>query len=171
MIGESSIGDGRRIITHTNAWIEPFRTTAIYTANAGGDITEMSLLNLGSITPQKTTNKVLASFDICGEAGNYLQGFVLLRNGVALENATGDDRWEVTSMLAYEAAYASTPQSTSINFTDHSPLVVPSVYSLGLRSTLNAYANSFYLNRPVASTGASGQPNTCSESRITEYVT
>jgi hypothetical protein len=147
-----------------------------YSAATSGDGTTISALS-ASITPISATNRIICKWMICGEVGGDSNTVWLIhRNGALIttageegRNSVSNNRWVGFAPTPYDVDFASTPFSLGIQYSQIAGTTSTITYSPAIRAS-SATATTFYLNRPISSTGADSYENTVSTCVLYEVV-
>lgn len=147
-----------------------------YSAAASGDGTTVSALS-ASITPISATNRIICNWIICGEVGTSSDVVWLIhRNGALIttageegRNNVSNNRWVGFAPTPYEPDFASTPFSLSIQYSQIAGTTSTITYSPAIRGS-GSSVNTFYLNRPVSSSGTDNYENMVSTGILYEVV-
>ena len=147
-----------------------------YSAAASGDGTTISALS-ASITPISATNRIICKWMICGEVGASSDCVWLIhRNGALIttageegRNSISNNRWVGFAPTPYDPDFTSTPFSLGIQYSQIAGTTSTITYSPAIRGS-GATALTFYLNRPINSTGADNLENAVSTCILHEVV-
>jgi hypothetical protein len=147
-----------------------------YSAAITGDGTTVSALS-ASITPTSSTSRIICNWMICGEVGGDSNTVWLIhRNGALIttageegRNSVSNNRWVGFAPTPYDVDFASTPFSLGIQYSQIAGTTSTIIYSPAIRSS-SATATTFYLNRPISSTGQDVYENMVSTCVLYEVV-
>ena len=145
-----------------------------YSAATSGDGTTVSALS-ASITPKRSTNRIICNWIICGEVpANTV--WLIHRNGALIttageegRNSISNSRWVGFAPTPYDVDFASTPFSLSIQYSQIAGTTSTLTYSPAIRSS-SGTAQTFYLNRTINSTGQDSNENMVSTCVLYEVV-
>ena len=172
--------DGKPILNSSGSIIQTVyvRSDAFttYSAAASGDGTTISALS-ASITPISATNRIICKWMICGEVGGVSDTVWLIhRNGALIttageegRNSISNNRWVGFAPTPYDVDFASTPFSLGIQYSQIAGTTSTITYSPAIRAS-SATVTTFYLNRPINSTGADVYENMVSTCILHEVV-
>lgn len=146
------------------------RTT--FSAPTTLDATPVSALNL-SITPRFSNSMILCQWIISGEM-QADTGFVIFKNGVLASDGynlqAGNVQWSSFCVMPYDVDNSSTPHNIKIMYVGFPGGTGLVTYGIAVRSSNPAAAQTFFLNRTVASEGAAAQENGVSLGIIQEIA-
>jgi len=137
-------------------------TRTTYASPATGNGTTITDLNI-TVVPKFSTSLILLTWMINGEIGEnnvfliHQDGSLITTSGYeAYNNVVGNLAYSGFVSARYDADVSTTPQNYSIQYYVPAASITSRVYAPAIRSASGA-AQTFYLNRPVASSGADGQ--------------
>jgi len=168
---------GKQILNSTGSIIQTVygRSDAFttYSAAASGDGTTVSALS-ASITPISATNRIICNWMISGEM-HHDTVWLIHRNGALIttageegRNSVSNNRWVGFAPTPYDANTDSTQFCFSIQYSQIAGTTSTIIYSPAIRAA--GSAQTFYLNRAVASAGADTFENTVSTCILYEVV-
>jgi hypothetical protein len=145
-----------------------------YTAGTTGNGLTVSALS-ATITPISATNRIICNWVICGESSTDIV-WLIHRNGALIttageegRNSISNNRWVGFAPAPYDVDNNSTPFSLHIQYSQIAGATSAITYAPAIRSSSGA-ADTFYLNRAVASTGADSYENLVSTFVLYEVV-
>ena len=171
---------GKQILNSTGSIIQTVygRSDAFttYSAAASGDGTTVSALS-ASITPISATNRIICNWIICGEVGGVSDTVWLIhRNGALIttageegRNSISNNRWVGFAPTPYDVDFSSTPFSLGIQYSQIAGTTSTITYSPAIRAS-SGTVTTFYLNRPISSTGTDVYENSVSTFVLYEVV-
>jgi hypothetical protein len=122
-----------------------------YTTNNNNVGTNISSLNT-TITPSSTSSKVWVTITISFEV-HHDSVLRLYRNSTIIGRNTGSTaRWSGTFLPGYDADSNSTPRTNTYTYLDSPNTTSATTYKLNTLSA-NGSNHTFYLNRPISSSG------------------
>ena len=119
----------------------------------------ISYLNV-AITPKSASSLLIAQFQVSGEATynavyrGYRDGGLIGTSGYWGYNENDGNTWSGLAVVPYDTDLASTPHTQDVTYFVPSGSTAATTLQLSIRSSANE-SQTFYMNRSIASTGAS----------------
>jgi hypothetical protein len=124
-----------------------FTDVASYTAPTTITPTSVSALNI-TITPKRTTSKIVLQWMVNGESGNNIV-YVVYRNEtpIGFNTSTGNTQQSGVTSAPYDTDGSSTPYNITVTWVDNPNTIASIVYSVRVRSSTTAAADTLQLGR------------------------